>query len=120
MERLPFPEIRSTDHKVKPKPIYGFGYDLVNDDYKVIVMLQVANAADNTTVQVYSLKLDSWRRIQEFPYHIEYLKNGKLANGALHWVVSETAHPNSEELIAAFDLGTEEYRSMGSRNLGLI
>ncbi|XP_027158556.1 putative F-box protein At1g50870 [Coffea eugenioides] len=67
----------------------------------------IANAADNTIVQVNRLKLDSWRRVLELPYHFEYSKNGKLANGTLHWVVKATSHLKSEELIAAVDLASQ-------------
>lgn len=70
------------------KIIYGFGYDHVNDDYKV---LRIAQFWDEVVdeVKVYNLKSNSWRRIKDFPYYLSYKRaDGMLVNGALHWVLS--------------------------------
>ncbi|KAL3516166.1 hypothetical protein ACH5RR_023068 [Cinchona calisaya] len=91
--------------------IYGIGNDFVNDDYKVVSMVQIDTVDDDvySQVKVYSLKSDSWRSVEDFPYYFDWGNSGKLANGALHWVVKASAKSESENLIAAFDLGTEEY-----------
>ncbi|XP_074341840.1 F-box protein CPR1-like [Apium graveolens] len=96
----------------------GFGYDHVNDHYKVVMTVQWyrttrSNGAQNDKeVHVYSLKSNSWRRIGNFPYSVNY---GRLpatfANGALFWMCSEeTVESNHGKYIAAFELATEEYR----------
>ncbi|XP_071933945.1 F-box protein CPR1-like [Coffea arabica] len=59
---------------------YGFGDDSVGDDYKVVAIPVI------------------------------YGKDDQLAIGALHWVVKESSKSNSDKLIAAFDLGTEEFK----------
>ncbi|XP_059670773.1 F-box protein CPR1-like [Cornus florida] len=93
---------------------YGFGYDSVSDDYKVVRITVYSSEDDvgsfdlfDSEVKVYSLKLNTWRRIQAFPYYLLYSwRNATFANGALHWAVWET----DQVSIAAFDLGVEEYR----------
>ncbi|XP_059631104.1 F-box protein CPR1-like [Cornus florida] len=94
--------------------VYGFGYDCVSDDYKLVRMVQFFGYSVNSfysEVKVYSLKANSWRRIQGFPYYLRHHGvNGVLVSGALHWVVSPRAKSNSADMIAAFDLGVEKYR----------
>ncbi|CAL5364226.1 unnamed protein product [Camellia sinensis] len=65
---------------------YGFGYDSSNDDYKVV---RISNFNDSLEVKIYSLRTDSWRKIQDFPSNIigfHSMDSGKLANGSLNWV----------------------------------
>ncbi|THG03641.1 hypothetical protein TEA_014491 [Camellia sinensis var. sinensis] len=63
-------------------------------------------------VRVYSLKSNSWRRIQDFPYYLWHsFQHGVFVGGALHWVVSRNYESDSVNfLVAAFDLTNEEYR----------
>ncbi|KAM7523294.1 hypothetical protein LguiA_013196 [Lonicera macranthoides] len=98
--------------------VFGFGYDNAKDDYKVVRMVQFYGYDEESfwsEVNVYSLKSDSWRRIEDFPYYISYERvSGVLASGALHWVVSRKrrswGHNSSADLIASFDIRSEEYR----------
>lgn len=93
--------------------VYGFGYDHVNHDYKLVRMEQyygkdVYSLA--SIVKVYSQKLASWRRITDFPYYLCYNgSHGVFVGGALHWIVCRKLELDSEKFIAAFDLGTEQY-----------
>ncbi|XP_059631849.1 F-box protein CPR1-like [Cornus florida] len=93
--------------------IYGFGYDSVSDDYKVVRLIEYYDRyydSLGSEVKVYSLKLNSWRRIQDFPYSFRtWGVNAVLASGALHWAVYQITEGS---LIAAFDLGVEEFRFM--------
>ncbi|XP_059645932.1 F-box protein CPR1-like [Cornus florida] len=101
--------------------LYGFGYDGVNDDYKVVRIVKCLNGSDSE-VKVYSLKSNSWRRVEDFPYdhhHHPYEESGVdgvLVNGALHWTLTSTPHAQAQvgvanlTLIAAFDLGVEEFQ----------
>ncbi|XP_076947330.1 F-box/kelch-repeat protein At3g06240-like [Bidens hawaiensis] len=48
--------------------VFGFGYDSVTDDYKVVTVSfynndEVVNDVENIFVHVYSLKTDEWRRV---------------------------------------------------------
>ncbi|KAA8516860.1 hypothetical protein F0562_017322 [Nyssa sinensis] len=97
-----------------PFIVYGFGHDVVNDEYKVVRMVQYYvqdNDSFDSEVKVYNLKSNSWRRIPDFPYYLCHDEvNGILAGGALHWVVRRKPKPATANLIAGFDIGTEEYR----------
>ncbi|GMN36502.1 hypothetical protein TIFTF001_006089 [Ficus carica] len=53
----------------------------------------------------------SW--ISDFPYYLPYEGGfGKLANNALHWVVSRKPCSDVSKLVFALDLVTEEYRQV--------
>ncbi|XP_019155378.1 PREDICTED: F-box protein CPR30-like [Ipomoea nil] len=94
---------------------YGFGYDNVSDDYKV---LRIAQSYDcESEVKVFSMKSNSWRKIHCFLHYLKYERaHGVQAAGALHWVVSRKPDSEMENLLAAFDLGTEEYRLVPEPN----
>ncbi|XP_059638791.1 F-box protein CPR1-like [Cornus florida] len=101
---------------------YGFGYDPVNDDYKIV---RIARYLDDqhfpfhNEVIVYSLRSNIWRVIScNFPpitvtQKPTFLSYGVLFNGALHWVA--TRQPGSRMdgfIIVAFDLVDENYREV--------
>ncbi|KAF2318752.1 hypothetical protein GH714_010470 [Hevea brasiliensis] len=102
------------------KILVGFGYDSINNDYKVIKMIQYnsmylsSNKNDKIRVTVYSLKGNSSTRIDDLnDYYIRYLRgdSGVAVSGSLHWVVwSQEKRP--DDLILAFDLGNEKFREL--------
>ncbi|OMP00161.1 hypothetical protein COLO4_12870 [Corchorus olitorius] len=84
--------------------ILGFGYDVTNNDYKVVQMLR-HKTRNCFEVMVYSLKANSWRKIKDCPYDVAYNYNdGAYLNGSLHWVGGE-----SGDFIFGLRLGDEEY-----------
>ncbi|XP_057486039.1 F-box/kelch-repeat protein At3g23880-like [Actinidia eriantha] len=95
---------------------YGFGYDSSNDDYKVV---RVAFVNGPLEVKVYSLRTDSWRRIQDFPSNLINFHStecGQLVNGSLNWAAT---HPTNQSwVIIALDLGQETYREIPQPNYG--
>ncbi|XP_062029059.1 F-box protein CPR1-like [Rosa rugosa] len=73
---------------------YGFRYDSVNDDYKFVRMGQFKDPSGVVTsseVQVYSLKLHSWKRVQDLPAHLNkdyiFASNGVCLDSSLHWLM---------------------------------
>ncbi|KAI8528020.1 hypothetical protein RHMOL_Rhmol12G0118800 [Rhododendron molle] len=77
----------------------GFGYDSSNDDYQVI---RVAFVKAPLEVKVYSLKTDSWRRIEDFPNNLKMsqpMESSKLVNGSIHWSAANLSD-NSWVIIA--------------------
>ncbi|KAA8516862.1 hypothetical protein F0562_017320 [Nyssa sinensis] len=94
--------------------VYGFGHDVVNDEYKLVRMVQFYGVdldSFESEVKVCNLKSNSWRRIPDFPYYLLYKQwNGMLVSGALHWVVTRKPESDTANLIAAFDIRTEDYR----------
>ncbi|KAJ8770445.1 hypothetical protein K2173_017936 [Erythroxylum novogranatense] len=93
--------------------VYGFGYDSIHDDYKVVRIAQFVGAdpkAFESEVKVYSLRQKSWKRIKDMPYFILYPgMNGVFANGALHWVVSENFDSNIANIVVSLNLATLDY-----------
>lgn len=113
--KLPVEEIEFPDYFTSCQYIiYGLGYDPVTVDYKVVRFIQFYGKdvwdSFDSEVKVYSMKSNLWRRIQDFPYYLRYKRcYGVLVGSALHWVVSRKPESDTANLIAAFDLTTEEY-----------
>ncbi|GLT69097.1 hypothetical protein SLA2020_412760 [Shorea laevis] len=101
--KLPVPTEDSVKYNL------AFGYDRVNDDYKVLRIPKFCRL-----IEVYSLRVHSWRRVEEeWPYSYRessiYSRSAFL-NGAFHWVVSLTNTSYRTKTIVAFDLSTEKFR----------
>ncbi|XP_017255807.1 F-box protein CPR1-like [Daucus carota subsp. sativus] len=93
----------------------GFGFDVVNDDYKVLRILRPDDPfLSGSKVVVYSLKTNSWKRLQDIP--VQYQLNASWGNylgGALHWIMVKTRDVESFfPSILAFDLGVENCREI--------
>ncbi|PQQ04049.1 F-box/kelch-repeat protein [Prunus yedoensis var. nudiflora] len=107
------------DSNGQPPPLeldYGFGYDSTNDDLKVVQIVELANEEDivvSHQVSVYSLKANSWKRIQDIPSSSYGFSVGfcdiVLLNGALGWLMcDELLDPQC--IIVTLDLASEKYR----------
>lgn len=99
--------------------MHGFGYDSVNDDYKIVTLSYYdtdnehePDCAD-TFLDVYSAKKGSWRRLGSSPYDhaVPTDDSGKFLNGALHWLASST-NPGYSSVIAAFNLADEVFQEL--------
>ncbi|KAL7103079.1 hypothetical protein ACP275_08G158700 [Erythranthe tilingii] len=96
------------------KATYGFGYDSRNDDYKVVRVLEFRRTVTHifmaSEVKIYSLKSDSWRRIEPLPYPIQSSWGSWRVhvNGVLHSVVRGSV-PENESRIMCFSLETEKH-----------
>ncbi|PRQ16071.1 putative F-box domain, kelch-type beta propeller, F-box associated interaction [Rosa chinensis] len=98
------------------KTFYGFGYDSVNDDYKFVKMGQFKDPSGVVTsseVQVYSLKLHSWKRVQDLPSHLnkDYIlaSNGVCLASSLHWLMRLGDKGGGPMIVLSLDLASEEY-----------
>ncbi|KAL3648713.1 hypothetical protein CASFOL_005116 [Castilleja foliolosa] len=98
---------------LRNEALYGFGYDSVGDDYKVVAVFYPMS--DNKTpvyigrlVYVYYVKRGVWKKIESSPRHygLPARFSGVFLNGAIHWLV-----PRSEDcaVIAALDLDSEVF-----------
>ncbi|MBA0795263.1 hypothetical protein Gohar_006149 [Gossypium harknessii] len=107
---LPFNEIGFSSPS---STYYGFGYDPISDDYKLIRMVQSHGNNDeyfHSEAKVYSLRSNCWRRIKDVCFYLKFSREfGFLANNALHWMVFKTPQSRNKELVG-FDLGSEEFR----------
>lgn len=92
--------------------ICGFGYDHVNDDYKVVKIAHCLFRFCGFMVMVYSLKNNSWKRIQNVPSNVNFLlKWAVFATGALYWSASKN-QGNGLETIVGFDLELEQFKEV--------
>ncbi|XP_027119000.1 F-box/kelch-repeat protein At3g23880-like [Coffea arabica] len=90
---------------------YGFGYDEVHDDYKVVAIGYSCPYGMNcqTIVNVYSLRTNSWRNIQGYEGGFISSCSGVFVNGALHWLVVSEDGSISSWRIVSLNLATETY-----------
>ncbi|KAG8484943.1 hypothetical protein CXB51_021387 [Gossypium anomalum] len=106
-------EISSPSICFERSTFYGFGYDPISDDYKLVRMVQLigkSNGKLNSETKVYSLRRNCWRRIKDFCFYLLSAREiGFLANNALHWMVFKPPKSGKQDLVG-FDLGTEEFR----------
>ncbi|CAJ2641524.1 unnamed protein product [Trifolium pratense] len=89
--------------------LFSFGYDHVNDVYKVIA---ISCFKDKHKVDVYTLGTNNWRSIQDFPYSSPF-KHGVFVGGTVNWLVD----PYSSPFIVSLDLKTESYQKIWQPDL---
>ncbi|CAN1812821.1 F-box protein CPR1 [Linum perenne] len=92
--------------------VFGFGYDHLSDDYKVVSISCYPNKEANTItaagiVQVCSIKSRIWKRLDDFKYGLPCDYPGKCVNNTLNWLMD-----NDSGSIVSLDLHTETYREV--------
>ncbi|KAK1576440.1 hypothetical protein Q3G72_013854 [Acer saccharum] len=90
---------------------FGFSFDEANDDYKVVRIL-VSNDPQQhpNEVNVYSLKLTSWRRINDFPFNGYSLESvGCFVDGGFNWLASNLSKSLS---VVSYNLELEEFNEI--------
>nr|WDD38976.1 F-box protein CPR30 [Fagopyrum tataricum] len=105
---------------------YGFGYDCVDNDYKILVVWKydsnsfdsnpVFQSKDDDLFWVYSCRDDGWSRFKGFPYATfdwgPLGLEGKpacLVNNILHWCIKTRDY---KKVIATYDLHTCRFGKM--------
>ncbi|XP_062027456.1 F-box/kelch-repeat protein At3g23880-like [Rosa rugosa] len=96
---------------------FGFGYDSITDDYKVILGSYKPgySSVENVefVVAVFMLKRGSWRKLERLNRYFWVSCEGCLVNEALHWVLEEV---EDGWLIASkmvsFDLAEEKFHEI--------
>ncbi|CAJ2629798.1 F-box/kelch-repeat protein At3g23880-like [Trifolium pratense] len=86
---------------------YGFGYDQVNDKYKVLVVVQNKDDLSETLTKIYTFGEDSWKIIQNFPHTTPTEGLGKFVSGTLNWIVDKNNVRSNQGVILSFDLAKE-------------
>ncbi|KAL3373414.1 hypothetical protein AABB24_005417 [Solanum stoloniferum] len=84
--------------------MYGFGFDEVHRDYKVVVGFHNESYAYSFLVKVkmYSLNSNSWTSIEDFETGNICTKSGMFVNGKLLWA-NDIYHTSGSDIIS-FDL----------------
>ncbi|XP_058740870.1 F-box/kelch-repeat protein At3g23880-like [Vicia villosa] len=90
---------------------YGFGYDQVNDKYKVLLVVRNMNDPTQTLTKVYTFGDDSWKTIQNF--HLTPIRpSGQFVSGTLNWIVKKRGAGSNQSMILSFDLEKETYKEI--------
>ncbi|XP_058725764.1 F-box protein CPR1-like [Vicia villosa] len=87
---------------------YGFGYDHVNDKYKVLLDVRPHGNSNNHNVRLYTFGENSWTTIQNFPCPPTRF-TGKFVSGTLNWVIVRWVGDYIQTRILSFDLAEETY-----------
>ncbi|KAI3698399.1 hypothetical protein L2E82_41915 [Cichorium intybus] len=101
--------------------MYGFGYDSVTDDYKVVTISYFHNSylipPDNMSIHVYSLRTNTWKEVTDSPYDHSHWRSlpGVFVDGFLHWVANKDS--DHSPVIIAFSLADEKFYELPSPNL---
>nr|GLL49419.1 F-box protein CPR30-like [Ipomoea trifida] len=100
---------------------FGFGFDAVEKDYKVLSILDVgppenANGLEITPskVQILRLKKRVWEYIPNvFPFSIPGRSSQACVNGAVHWVGKQMLDGKVKNVMVRFDLSKEQFGRIG-------
>jgi len=100
--------------------IFGFGYDSLTDNYKVVVVLRYlrdsgsnVNYANKTDVKVHTLGTYLWKSIQECPFRgVCTGLSGKFVSGTINWLTSIDPNWQSACFIVSFDLEKESFQKV--------
>ncbi|XP_071689964.1 F-box/kelch-repeat protein At3g06240-like [Rutidosis leptorrhynchoides] len=94
--------------------VWGFGYDSLTDDYKVVVGFN--EFKHHMRFQVFSLKSNKWKFVGDCDYLTYNTYNTKhricgfLYDGALHRFMDDTK--NKKTIILSFDLSLEKFKEI--------
>ncbi|KEH37762.1 F-box protein interaction domain protein [Medicago truncatula] len=88
---------------------YGFGYDHVNDKYKVLAVH--ANEFGGKVIQIHTFGENSWTTIPNFPLPVGSVSwSGRFVSGTLNWVGNSCS--SNRDVILSFDLSNETYKEV--------
>jgi len=96
--------------------MYGFGYDPVVDNYKVLVVLRAfdyntGNFVDKDKVKVHTLGTSSWENISNFPFVFPLHHSGQYLSGTINWLAFEDER-KGKFFVVSLDLGSESYQKV--------
>ncbi|PIA31890.1 hypothetical protein AQUCO_04700031v1 [Aquilegia coerulea] len=89
----------------------GFGFDIINNKFKVVVIFVCLNGRWEPKSQVYTLGSNSWRTLQSKIPKIKSFKAGSaFVNGSLHWLTRvESEDGLRSTMILSFNLASEDF-----------
>ncbi|PNY01638.1 F-box/kelch-repeat protein [Trifolium pratense] len=90
--------------------VYSFGYDHFTQSYKIVAVTNF-RAKRKNEVRVYTLGMDSWRRIKDLPYSDFIIRPGVFVSGTITWLVYD-ATITSKHFIISLDFENESYQKL--------
>ncbi|OMO85440.1 hypothetical protein COLO4_21619 [Corchorus olitorius] len=98
------------------RTVYGFGYDASVDDYKVVRVfthqIKGFEYASKSIVRVYSLRTNSWRRIQDLAFGTPDDNTGKYVDGSLNWSAFRRQETGFSWIVVSLDLAQETFKEV--------
>ncbi|CAK8533772.1 unnamed protein product [Lathyrus sativus] len=110
---------------IKVYSAFGFGYDHVSENYKVVVLYySEPNLFNKTKVKVHTLGTNCWKTIESFPFGTVCNEQTAIyLRGTLNWIVYTRRVRLGPCFILSFDLGKESYQKLlpppGHARIGL-
>ncbi|KAL5698236.1 hypothetical protein ACHQM5_029303 [Ranunculus cassubicifolius] len=89
--------------------VFGFGYDEVCNEYKVIRLEFESGRELRLNGEVYELRSGMWRSMGDISYPLRASSSPIYLNGALHWLTDEYAGCSCTDLIIALDVCKEDF-----------
>ncbi|KAG8388461.1 hypothetical protein BUALT_Bualt02G0128200 [Buddleja alternifolia] len=91
---------------------YGFGFDELHDDYKVVEFFRFDRHMSEIEIQVkvYSLRTNSWKILSNWPGGDTFGGSAKFLNGAIHWLVTYIDERGCA--IISHDLSTDAFAEL--------
>ncbi|XP_057506276.1 F-box/kelch-repeat protein At3g06240-like [Actinidia eriantha] len=93
---------------------FGFGFDTVSNDFKVVRIVHLTSVEVPPEVEVYTLKSGCWKSISDkaLPYMVDVRSRQAYVNGAAHWLACTSGESDFWNLIVLFDMSSEVFREM--------
>ncbi|XP_058785035.1 F-box/kelch-repeat protein At3g23880-like [Vicia villosa] len=93
---------------------FGFGYDRVSDNYKVVVLYySESNLLDTTKVKVHTLGTNFWKTSESFRFGaVCYEQPGTYVCGTINWMAYTEWTRKGPLFIVSFDLGNDSYQKL--------
>lgn len=103
------PLFENSHHELDVELRYGFGYDYVSHNYKVVALYNSFHI-DNTKAKIHTLGTDSWRSIQMLPYLVYFsdddqLGSGRYVSDTINWLAYTSL--KIPPFIISFDMDKE-------------
>lgn len=122
MIELPQSSYEKINNLLEIDIMYGFGYDSVSDDYKVVTIsyfhYNYLIPPDSMSVHVYSFRSNTWKWVVDSPYDHSHGKSlpGVFVNGFVHWIGVKGS--DGLPVIVAFSLANETFSEVPSPKMG--
>ncbi|PIN13420.1 hypothetical protein CDL12_13946 [Handroanthus impetiginosus] len=100
--------------------LWGFGYNEPDDDYNIVGIFCVFGSGGvyESIVKIYSLRANSWKRIEDFKGGIPLDDSGKFASGKIHFSATPGIDLDSRWKIVSLDMKNEVYGIVEQPNYG--
>jgi len=110
------PVVKLSTSNTNKLMMYGFGYDTVSDNYKVVIG-SAPHSSDNlvseTDVKVHTSGTNFWKNIQKFPIDcVVVQETGKFVSGTINWLVSQYYAMKIQYFVVSLVLRNESYHEV--------